>query len=85
MEIHLSADLEKLVQEKVESGRYRSPGEVISKALAVLDERDQELDARATAFKADIEERLASGPATPMDFAAVKRRIHEELETSRRQ
>lgn len=48
MEVHLSEDLEKLVQEKVESGRYRSPSEVISRALLVLDERDQELDTHAT-------------------------------------
>ncbi|MFL6198705.1 MAG: type II toxin-antitoxin system ParD family antitoxin [Thermoanaerobaculia bacterium] len=80
MEVHLSEDLERLVQEKVESGRYRSPAEVISKALHVLDEQDQELDARATAFKAEIEKRLESGPATPMDFSALKRRIHEEVE-----
>ena len=48
MEVHLSEDLERLVQKKVESGRYRSPNEVISQALLVLDERDQELDARAS-------------------------------------
>jgi antitoxin ParD1/3/4 len=48
MEVHLSEDLEKLVQEKVESGRYRSAGEVVRTALLVLDERDQELDMRAS-------------------------------------
>jgi putative addiction module CopG family antidote len=40
MDVHLSEDLEKLVQEKVESGRYRSADEVISKALLALDQRD---------------------------------------------
>jgi putative addiction module CopG family antidote len=40
MVVHLSKDLERLVQEKVETGRYRSPDDVISKALHVLDERD---------------------------------------------
>lgn len=43
MNVHLSEDLEKLVQEKVESGRYRSADEVISNALLALDQRDQEL------------------------------------------
>lgn len=80
MGVHISADLERLIQEKVESGRYRSSDEVISEALHALDERDQDLDVRATAFKAEIERRLASGPATPMDFSALKRRIHEEAE-----
>ncbi len=44
MNVHLSEDLEKLVQAKVESGRYRSADEVISKALLTLDQRDQALD-----------------------------------------
>lgn len=80
MVVHLSEDLERLVQEKMESGRYRSPNEVISQALHMLDERDQELDTRATVFKAEIEKRLASGPATPMDFSDLKRRVREEVE-----
>ena len=79
MVVHLSEDLERLVQEKLESGHYRSPNEVISKALHMLDERDQELDARATELKVEIERRLASGPATPMDFSALKRRVREEV------
>lgn len=37
-------------------------------------------DASAIAFKNDIEKRLASGPATPMDFSAVKRRVRDEVE-----
>jgi hypothetical protein len=56
MVVHLSSDLEKLVQ------------------------RDHDLDARATAFQEEIGRRLASGPATPMDFSGVKKRIREELE-----
>ncbi|HEV7516532.1 MAG TPA: type II toxin-antitoxin system ParD family antitoxin [Thermoanaerobaculia bacterium] len=79
MVVHLSGELERMVQEKVESGLYHSADEVISEALHVLEERDQELDARATAFKSEIGRRLASGPSTPLDFAAVKRSIREEL------
>jgi hypothetical protein len=51
-----------------------------AKRPTCLDERGQELDARATAFKTEIENRLTSGPATPMDFPALKRRVHEEVE-----
>jgi Arc/MetJ-type ribon-helix-helix transcriptional regulator len=60
MEVHLSKDLERLVQEKVESGRYRSSNEVISQALLVLDERDHALDARA------------SGPAPPTSVSSAE-------------
>ena len=80
MDVHLPADLERLVQDKVTSGRYRSAEEVIRIALRALEEQDLALDARALAFKAEIGRRLSSGPATPMDFAEVKRRIRAEVE-----
>jgi antitoxin ParD1/3/4 len=78
MNVHLSEDLERLVREKVDSGLYRSADEVISTALRALEERDQELNARATAFRSEIEKRLASGPATPMDFSELKKSIREK-------
>jgi len=80
MDLHISRDLELLIQEKVESGKYRSPDDVIRKALHMLDEWDHELDSRATAFKTEIERRLASGPATPLDFSELKRSIRKEVE-----
>ncbi len=83
MDVHLSGDLERLVLNKVERGLYRSADEVISEALHALDERDQDLDTRAMAFKANIVERLQNGPATSMDFSGLKRRIHEEIEARR--
>jgi putative addiction module CopG family antidote len=85
MDVHLGADLERLVQDKLASGRYRSPEDVISTALRALEEQDLALDARALAFKAEIGRRLASGPATPMDFAEVKRRIRAEVEARRKE
>jgi antitoxin ParD1/3/4 len=83
MDLHLSDDLEILVKQKVESGLYRSADEVIRKALRALDAQDQDVDAKATAFKTEIDRRLASGPATPMDFAAVKRSLREQIEARR--
>jgi putative addiction module CopG family antidote len=85
MDVHLGADLERLVQDKLASGRYRSPEDVISTALRALEEQDLALDARALAFKAEIGRRLASGPATPMDFAEVKRRIRAEVEARKKE
>lgn len=84
MDVHLPAELERLVQDKVASGRYRSADDVISTALRAFEEQDLALDARAQAFKAEIERRLASGPATPMDFSEVKRRIRAEVEAGKR-
>ena len=48
-------------------------------------EREQDIDERATAFKEEIERRLASGPATPMDFSALKESIREEAEKRKAQ
>jgi hypothetical protein len=58
---------------------------VIGGALRPLKEQDRALDARVDAFKAGIERRLASGPATLLDFSGVKRRILAEVEAERRQ
>jgi antitoxin ParD1/3/4 len=80
MDVHLPTELERLVQDKLASGRYRSADELISTALRALEEQDRALDARAQAFRDEIERRLASGPATPMDFSEVKRRIRAEVE-----
>lgn len=52
--------------------------------LDALDERNRTLDAMAAAFKAEFEARLASGPATPMDFSALKRSLREALAARRR-
>ncbi|HXG82472.1 MAG TPA: hypothetical protein VNI84_00465 [Pyrinomonadaceae bacterium] len=41
MNITLSPELENLVNEKVESGLYNSPGEVIRESLILLKERDE--------------------------------------------
>ena len=83
MDMHFSEDLERRIQKKVDSGLYRSADEVVSTALRVLDERDQELDTRATAFRAEIEKRLTSGPSTAMDFTALKKSIREGAKASR--
>jgi antitoxin ParD1/3/4 len=78
MNVPLNADQEKLIREKVESGLYGSPGEVINMALRLLDERDRKLEA----LRRDVQEGLASGVAGPFDEATVERIIakgHERL------
>jgi len=48
MNVSLTPELEKLVQAKIESGRFRSASEVVEKALRLLEQ--QEID-RETALK----------------------------------
>jgi antitoxin ParD1/3/4 len=48
MPIHVPTDLEDSILEKVESGQYDDPSEVIRAAMRLLDRRDQRLqDLRA--------------------------------------
>src|SRR6266542_2169151 len=43
MDVHLTPELEQLVQSKVKSGRYNSVSEVVREALQLMEERDQML------------------------------------------
>jgi putative addiction module CopG family antidote len=42
MNISLSPDLERLIAEKISSGRYRSADEVVREGLELLDQRENE-------------------------------------------
>jgi antitoxin ParD1/3/4 len=41
MNVHLTPELEQLVQAKVQSGRYNSASEVIREALRLMEQRDE--------------------------------------------
>jgi antitoxin ParD1/3/4 len=54
MDVSLTPELERLVIDKVESGLYTSPSEVVGEALRLLDQRDQARANRLAALKRDI-------------------------------
>ena len=61
MNVSLTPELEKLVQEKVESGRYTSASEVVREALRLMEKRDQRLAEREQAlqaFQAEMDRRV---------------------------
>ena len=41
MDVHLTPELEKIVQSKLQSGRYHSASEVVSEALRIMEQRDE--------------------------------------------
>jgi antitoxin ParD1/3/4 len=55
MNIHLTTELEQLVQTRVQSGRYNSASEVVREALRLLEERDQLLELRKEAIRQQID------------------------------
>jgi antitoxin ParD1/3/4 len=60
MNVSLTPELERLVQLKVQAGRYASASEVVREALRLMEERDQ---AQAL-LKDDIRTRIAAGMAS---------------------
>jgi antitoxin ParD1/3/4 len=73
MNISLTPQLEKLVNDRVESGLYTSASEVIREALRLLDSRDRGMGQQ---LRADVEaglHQLDSGRSRPFDDDAVER------------
>jgi antitoxin ParD1/3/4 len=60
MHVSLPPDLERFVDQQVHSGRYTSASEVVRDALRLLEEAQQDRLAQLTAFREDIDQRLAS-------------------------
>jgi antitoxin ParD1/3/4 len=54
MNISLTEELEKLVQRKVESGRYTSASEVVRAGLRLLEQEDELRETRLAAVRAEV-------------------------------
>ena len=59
MNVNLTPELEKLVQEKVASGLYNNQSEVVREALRLLAEQDRIREAHLTRLRAALAEGLA--------------------------
>ena len=58
MNVSLTAELEKFVSAKVDSGRYNSASEVVREALRLLEEHDQARAAQFSGFNQELGRRL---------------------------
>ena len=81
MNVSLTPELEELIAQKVQSGRYTSASEVIREALRLLEEQDEIRQKRLEAIRREIDEGLAQldrGEGIPGDQvrARQKRRIN---------
>ena len=65
MNISLTPELEKFVQDKVASGRYHSASEVIREGLRLLEEQELIREVKLTALREEIKKGLASGESVP--------------------
>jgi len=55
MNVSLTPELEKLIQDKVKSGRYLSASEVVQEALRLLEERDRTQEIKLDALRRDLQ------------------------------
>jgi len=77
MNISLTPTLEKMIQQKVKSGRYQTASEVVRDALRVLEERDESLYARKAELMAKIQKGLddvKAGRVRPFDMGEIRRK-----------
>ena len=78
MNVTLTPDLERLVDERVATGQYRSAVEVIREALRLLKERDVAFKELQRDIAAGLEQ-LDRGEADILDIAAIKARARQQM------
>lgn len=88
MNVSLTEELRKFVDDKVASGRYHSASEVIREGLRLLAEQDELREARQNALRRKVKDgldQLDRGEGRPGDevFARLEARI-AKLERERR-
>jgi antitoxin ParD1/3/4 len=59
MNVHLTPELEQLVQDKVQSGRYNSASEVVREALRLMEQRDELRTVQLQQLRSRIDRGLA--------------------------
>ncbi|RPH54640.1 type II toxin-antitoxin system ParD family antitoxin [bacterium] len=75
MNVSLTPELERLVQEKVASGLYNSASEVVREALRILKERDEMRSLALEDLRREIAaglDELDRGEAEVLDIEAIK-------------
>jgi antitoxin ParD1/3/4 len=87
MNVSLTPELEKLVNKKVESGRYTSASEVIREGLRLLEEHDEFRRIKLETLKREIArgvESLERGEGKPLNIEAIKAEGRKKLAAKRK-
>lgn len=82
--VSLTKELERLVNDKVKGGLYLSASEVVREALRLLEERDRLQQLRLEELRKEIRKGLDSGPARPFDVKALKARVRRAAVAEKR-
>jgi antitoxin ParD1/3/4 len=85
MNVSLTPELESFVNTRVQSGRYNSASEVIREALRLLEEQEQVRQAQLTAFRREIDSRVAAlDRGERVDPATLRTEIRKRSEARRK-
>ena len=84
MNVSLTAELEKFVAAKVESGHYTSASEVVREGLRLLEEQDRARATGIAVFNEELAQRLASlDRGEYVDSAAVREHLEQRSQERR--
>ena len=86
MNVSLTPELERLVNQKVESGMYSSAGEVVQEALHLLNLWDELRLQKLEQLRKDIAIGIAQaerGEVRPLNLEEMKRRLGKRLRHAR--
>jgi antitoxin ParD1/3/4 len=81
MNVNLTPELERFVQDKVASGRYNSASEVVRESLRLLEEWDRIKIGRYEALQRDIAaglQEIEEGRVKPFDPGKIKERLRRQ-------
>ena len=84
MNVSLTPELDRFVRDAVSGGRYGTSSEVVRDALRLLQDRQRLEALQLDALRAEIRRGLDSGPATPLDMAAIKAQARAIRDAERR-
>ena len=83
MNVSLTPELEKLVNERVRSGMYSSASEVVREALRLLHDQEELRRRKLEDLRKEIQiglDQLDRGEGIPLDIAKLKSRLRKRLQ-----
>lgn len=83
MNVSLTPELEKLVNDRVRSGMYSSASEVVREALRLLKEQEGIRRQKLKELRREIQigiDQIERGEGTPLDIGKLKARLRKRLQ-----
>jgi antitoxin ParD1/3/4 len=83
MNVHLTPKLERLVQNKVQSGRYNSASEVVREALRLMEQKDELRSIQLQELRSRVDKGLAQAErGEGADGEMFMQELIEDLDTT---